>query len=248
MATSARRRTEAGGQEAWRGDSVRTRRAGAGPRVWPGPREPCQPQRPGGRPVCRPTAGPAQAPSPPPAEDGKRLVAPPGGRRGGRPSPPAQGGRGRTTWLEETQQSHSPGRQDPAQARGPRARLSHGNTRGGPAPPAPHALPAPPGPCTQARPLGASRWRLPGPRRSRQNAHPPTRGRTAWAVGVTPRGGPVPPSRSGADGAGASLGTPSALHDTLTLQASGGRDAGPGLRLTKTHARHSKERRNRTSE
>lgn len=114
MATSARRRTEAGGQEAWRGDSVRTRRAGAGPRVWPGPREPCQPQRPGGRPVCRPTAGPAQAPSPPPAED-RQEAGGPAGWAAGRAAPSS-----RTGWAGQDNLAGGNAAKSQPRAPGPR--------------------------------------------------------------------------------------------------------------------------------
>lgn len=227
---------------------MRTRRAGAGPRVWPGPREPCQPQRPGGHPVCRPTAGPAQAPSPPPAED-RQEAGGPAGWAAGRVALSS-----RTGWAGQDNLAGGNAAKSQPRAPGPRTGTrapctavtrQHARRPGTP------GTPRSPRPSRAWRPGAASvGFPLAAPRPQTQPAErPPADPREdGVGCGVTPQGGPVPPSRSGADGAGASLGTPSALHDTLTLQASGGRDAGPGLRLTKTHARHSKERRNRTSE
>lgn len=250
MATSTRRRTEGGGPgSAARGQRAARGGRGRGPESGPDPGS--RVSRSARRSPTLPAHGGASTgPIPAPSRGRARGLWPRrvGGGEGG-PLLPHRvvGGAGQPGWRKRSKVT-AQGARTPHRHAGP-VHGCHTATRAAARHPrAPHALPAPPGPCAQAQPLGASCWRLPGPRRSRQNAHPPTSGRTVWAVGVTPRGGPVPPSRSGADGAGASLGTPSALHDTLTLQASGGRDAGPGLRLTKTHARHSKERRNWTSE
>lgn len=115
MAKSARRRTEAGGQEARHEDSVRHAAGGGRAPSLARTREPCQPQRPGGRPVCRPTAGPAQAPSPPPAEDRQEACGPAGWAAAGRAAPSS-----RTGWAGQDNLAGGNAAKSQPRAPGPR--------------------------------------------------------------------------------------------------------------------------------
>lgn len=204
MATSARRRTEAGGGP---GSMARGQRA----HVAGGGGAPSLARTPGAvsaaaarwSPSLPAHGGASTGPVPAPSRGPARGLWPRrvGGGEGGPLLPHRVGGAGQPGWRKRSKVT-AQGARTPHRHAGP-VHGCHTATRAAARHPrAPHALPAPPGPCAQARPLGASCWRLPGPRRSRQNAHPPTRGRTAWAVGSPHRGARCPPAAQGLMGQG----------------------------------------------